>query len=553
MRLLNLSKKSFSPLTALALTLIAFATVQADNPPDPYPVATPTVGPNGITWQPRVSYSKLILAVSGPQGAVTIQEFPAGAQPTFKNTNPNGSYTYELRVVPVINAQTLQALKNARAAGDAAAIARLQAGLQSPVQTGAFSISNSQVLMGNTTEPVASSPRAPSGPNAPTDQVIPDDLIVQGSACVGLDCVNNEVFGFDTIRMKENNTRIQFEDTSSAAGFPTNNWQIRANSSSSGGDSFLGFVDQGASGNSETGTIVFLVNAGAPANSLKVSSTGKVGLRTATPVLDLHINTGDTPAMRLEQNSGGGFTAQTWDVAGNEANFFIRDVTGGSRLPLRIRPGAPTSSIDIAADGKIGMGIASPVTFLHLKVPGATDNVVQSFENGSRRWSIGVNGTTNAFRIADNTAGFARLTILNTGSVGIGTETPLDTLHVAGEVRVNSCVKNSGGTAIAGTCVSDERLKKNVAPFSTMLDQVTRLQPVYYDWRADEFPEYGFGNEKSYGLIAQEVERALPDLVAADALGFKTVNYTKIPLVILQALKELRAEKDAEISKLETQ
>src|SRR5207244_4712058 len=132
------------------------------------------------------------------------------------------------------------------------------------------------------------------------DQVIPDDLIVQGSACVGLDCVNNEVFGFDTIRVKENNTRIQFDDTSTSAGFPTNNWQIRANNSASGGASFLAFVDQGASGTSETGTILFEVDAGAPANSLKGSSTGKIGLSTATPVLDVHMNTSDTHAVRFE-------------------------------------------------------------------------------------------------------------------------------------------------------------------------------------------------------------------------------------------------------------
>jgi len=61
----------------------------------------------------------------------------------------------------------------------------------------------------------------------------------------------------------------------------------------------------------------------------------------------------DTPGVRLAQGAGGGFTAQTWDVAGNEANFFIRDLTGGSRLPFRIRPGAPTSSIDIQAGGTV--------------------------------------------------------------------------------------------------------------------------------------------------------------------------------------------------------
>ena len=59
---------------------------------------------------------------------------------------------------------------------------------------------------------------------ASADEVIPDDLIVQGSHCVGLDCVNNESFGFDTLRLKENNTRIKFDDTSTAAGFPANDW-----------------------------------------------------------------------------------------------------------------------------------------------------------------------------------------------------------------------------------------------------------------------------------------------------------------------------------------
>ena len=73
------------------------------------------------------------------------------------------------------------------------------------------------------------------------DQVIPDDLIVQGSTCVGFDCINNESFGFDTIRLKENNTRIKFEDTS-LAGFPTNDWQLTANDSASGGASKFSYL-----------------------------------------------------------------------------------------------------------------------------------------------------------------------------------------------------------------------------------------------------------------------------------------------------------------------
>ena len=43
---------------------------------------------------------------------------------------------------------------------------------------------------------------------ASADFVILDDLIVDGSACIGLDCVDGEAFGFDTLRLKENNLRI---------------------------------------------------------------------------------------------------------------------------------------------------------------------------------------------------------------------------------------------------------------------------------------------------------------------------------------------------------
>jgi len=117
--------------------------------------------------------------------------------------------------------------------------------------------------------------------------------------------------------------------------------------------------------------VPFTITAGASTNSIFVDSTGRVGLRTSTPVLDLHIATSNTPAMRLEQNNSGGFTAQTWDIAGNEANFFVRDVTGGSRLPFRIRPGAPTSSIDISASGNVGIGTASPSALLHVASTGS--------------------------------------------------------------------------------------------------------------------------------------------------------------------------------------
>src|SRR5664280_2164696 len=136
------------------------------------------------------------------------------------------------------------------------------------------------------------------GGHATADQVIPDDLIVQGSVCAGLDCVNNEAFGFATIRLKENNTRIDFVDTSVGVGFPTRDWRLEANSSASGGANYFAIKDMGDdhSTGAEGGIALLTVTAGAPANSIFVSSAGSVGFGTSTPGLKLHELNSNTPA-----------------------------------------------------------------------------------------------------------------------------------------------------------------------------------------------------------------------------------------------------------------
>jgi hypothetical protein len=86
----------------------------------------------------------------------------------------------------------------------------------------------------------------------------------------------------------------------------------------------------------------------------------KVGIGTATPATELHVATGDAPEIRLEQDGSGGQTPQTWDLAGDETGFFVRDLTG-STLPFLISAGgAPSSSLTIAADGDVGIGTSSP-------------------------------------------------------------------------------------------------------------------------------------------------------------------------------------------------
>jgi hypothetical protein len=132
--------------------------------------------------------------------------------------------------------------------------------------------------------------------------------------------------------------------------------------------------------------------------------------------------------------------------------------------------------------------------------------------------------------------------VIDANGIGINTQTPHDVLEVNGELRVANCVKNSSGTQIAGTCVSDERLKTNIEPFSPLLDKLVQLQPVHFDWRAADYPDYHFGDARSYGLIAQEVEHQFPELVSQDKQGFKAVNYSELPLLLLQGIRDLGAQ-----------
>ena len=225
------------------------------------------------------------------------------------------------------------------------------------------------------------------------DQVILDDLIVNGSTCIGQDCVNGESFGFDTLRLKENNLRIKFQDTSTSASFPTNDWQLTANDSANGGANKFSIDDI------DGGRTPFTIEAGAPSHSLYVDDGGRIGMGTSTPIVDIHTKSGNTPAMRLEQDGSSGFTSQTWDVAGNEANFFVRDVTNGSALPFRIFPGAPSNALNIEASGDIGIGTASPSDALNIVRAGPANIRFKDTSTGGE-WAIGLAGN-DTIKISD--------------------------------------------------------------------------------------------------------------------------------------------------------
>jgi hypothetical protein len=260
------------------------------------------------------------------------------------------------------------------------------------------------------------------------------------------------------------------------------------------------------------------------------------------------MNTSDTPAIRLEQNNAGGFTAQTWDVAGNEANFFVRDLTGGSRLPFRIRPGAPTSSIDIAASGNVGIGVASPEANLHVNGASTQDAFIGIGPDPAGNNSAGTGGALNlgysggsfglgsgffnvrpdANAVAPNpslrfaTSNVQRMIITNTGRVGIGTLAPMQALDVTGNIRASGNFISNATTLAVPDYVFEPGYK---------------LRPL------TELAAY------------VEKEKHLPEIPSAQDMKVQGVNLTEMQMQLLKKVEELTLytiQQDEQLKKLQS-
>jgi len=479
------------------------------------PVAETSIGSSTIHWLPRVEYSQMVLTISAPNGEVYNRTFTGSSAPYFDLSSAfggrslDGVYTYELRVIRSTGKKT-------RPENDS------KAGMQKDkqvypdpaVQAGHFRVMGGSIVsnIGDET------------PARPMDVVHADDVIITGSQCVGFDCLtdNSENFGFDTIKLKENNLRIYFDDTSSTAGFPANDWRIITNDSSSGGGNYISIED---STNSKT---PFKIEAGARTSAIYVSSTGRVGLGTSTPVLNLHILQGDTPSVRLDQDTSSGWTAQVWDIAGNESNFFIRDTTGGSKLPFRIQPGTPTNTITMKADGKVGIGTWSPAYTLDMQATGANCVLAVTRTSGA---SIYVNAT-------DAYANF--------GSINdFPTRIAVNSVWRARFNNDNSLTMASNATCTAGgtwTNASSITLKENIQALSTQeaVETLNNLNPVKYNYKVDK-------EERHVGFIAEDV----PDLVASkDRKGMSPMDVTAVLTQVVKEQQKMIQEQQKTITEL---
>jgi len=175
---------------------------------------------------------------------------------------------------------------------------------------------------------------------------------------------------------------------------------------------------------------------------------------------------------------------------------------------------------------------------------GASANVFVRWNETTDRWEFTNNGSTysnigsaaaesyanSAFATANSAISTSRNDRMNSLGVGIAPS------GVAGEILAIDNI-----TAYAS---SDRRLKENIINIQDALEKVQKLNGVEYDWVDTYIEERGgvddyFVRKHDVGLIAQEVEEVLPQIVADRPNGYKAIKYERVVALLVEAIKEL--------------
>ena len=91
---------------------------------------------------------------------------------------------------------------------------------------------------------------------------------------------------------------------------------------------------------------------------------------------------------------------------------------------------------------------------------------------------------------------------------------------------------------------SDARYKKQITRLQNPLKKIMAINGVEYFMRTDEFPSKHFDQKLQVGLIAQEVEKVLPQVVQTDKDGYKAVDYAKVVPLLVEGIKEQQKQID---------
>jgi len=207
------------------------------------------------------------------------------------------------------------------------------------------------------------------------------------------------------------------------------------------------------------------------------------------------------------------------------------------------------------SSGSVGIGTASPATKLdvsngtghfYIDFPSPSPEVTSSHDfyfksNNGNSVYFGQNN-----RIAVSIQSGNGLAI---GNSYITTPPPSDGMIVQGNTALGKTTAAerldvNGNIVASGTITpSDMRYKKNIKSIRSAMSVINRLKPSTYNM-VSGINGREFDDKTHMGLIAQEVEQVLPSVVHTDDNGYKSVNYTELIPLLIQALKEQQKQID---------
>lgn len=241
---------------------------------------------------------------------------------------------------------------------------------------------------------------------------------------------------------------------------------------------------------------------------------------------------------RAGSPDGFGIYADNTSATGKAAYLDGDAVTAGTHT-IGTTPSLALSGASAAASDDFSLGSANDLTLSADRALLAESATSTEIDAGTTLLLTSSGGTTLSSS-ATTTISAGSYVRIN-ANVGLGLA-PGFQLHLSS----NSAAKPTSNT---WTIASDRRLKKNIEPLRGSLDSLLRLRGVTYQWRDPSTQ----GNMHGVypGFIAQEVEPVFPDWIQEGANGFKTLTVIGFEALAVEALRELRQEKDREIDALE--
>ena len=306
-----------------------------------------------------------------------------------------------------------------------------------------------------------------------------------------------------------------------------------------------------------------------------------VGIGTTAPSTVLHLSSA-SPELSFTAT---GLNRTSFVGMPDGANFYIKNTTAGNLYisdynSVYIAYGANSQNVGIGTTGpteklhvdgstlitynnsfqstnsvgnKAILARVSPTSGIVNYAEYATATNLNGFVIGSDDARVKGNIATDSLEFITNTS--TRMTVLSSGNVGINTTVPGSTLHVVGDVLIQTGALGVGvnpnatdgridaSNDIVAFSTSDRRLKENIIPIANALEKVKSLTGVEFDWKEETKKAHGHSGRDT-GVIAQEVQAIMPTAVRTNNTGYLAVRYEKLIGLLIEGMKEQQAQID---------